>query len=280
MHDVFISYSRDDRPKAEAIQTALEDKNRTAFIDQAIEPGVRWTDTIRAELESAQVVIVLWSEHSVESIWVLGEAAKAAQLGTLLPVQLDGAALPAPFEQLQCSSLIGWDGAGDHPSLMGLLKRLDEKLGTSPTYGIKPVEPGEAIDHHHLQLIDTTWRYPEKDREFNDRRKYYHLHIILFGHRSALDRVERVIYYLPEWPQTGDALNGRIKDRRDRDECFRHRELANGYSVVQAEVHLADQPDASRRVVRLSRFVIPSNEGPRLDPLILEAKSSPEASRR
>lgn len=272
MSNVFISYAREDATKADAIRIALEDQGLSVFVDRTIRAGALWTPVTLDQLESARVVIVLWSEASVGSIWVLGEAAKAAQRRVLLPVQLDDSSLPFPFERFQSASLADWDGTRDHPALKQLLARVTEEAGTSVAFGnVEPVEPGQEVSHRHLHMIDTTWRDMEREAERNDGRWWYQLRVIVFGHRSALDRVERVIYHLPDYPPESARQE---KGRHTRPDCFQLKELANGYSVLQAEAHIQDQPEGSPRVLRLERFIILGETGPRLDPFIQQARSA------
>jgi hypothetical protein len=73
----------------------------------------------------------------------------------------------------------------------------------------------------------------------------YQIHVIVFGTTEALCRVQYVVYRLEEaYPnpvQVGGPLNTN----------FELKELANGYSLLRAEVHVRGQQDP----VRLSRFI-------------------------
>lgn len=270
MRDVFISYARGDSARAEAIMNALEDLGATVFIDQTVRPGNLWTNAILAQLDSARIVLVLWSVNSVGSIWVLGEASKAAQRGVLFPVRLDESTVPFPFDQMQCSSLLGWDGTLPSKPLDSALDRVMQELGGSFAYGnMESVEPNEEVDRRHLHLIDTTWRDEDMDKRYSDGRSWYQLRAVVFGHRSALDRVERVDYDLPGYPGRS-AQQAKLSDART--DCFQLKELANGFTVIQAKVSIRDQPDGSPDVIHLARFVLLGESGPRLDPLIQQAR--------
>ena len=74
MSDIFISYAREDRNKAELLARVFEQQKWNVWWDKVIPPGKKYSDVIGAELASAKAVIVLWSQASVASDWVKDEA--------------------------------------------------------------------------------------------------------------------------------------------------------------------------------------------------------------
>ena len=60
----------------------------------SLEPGQVFREEIERRIGEARHVIVLWSETSVKSHFVLDEAGDAAQQGKLVPVRIDGCKLP------------------------------------------------------------------------------------------------------------------------------------------------------------------------------------------
>ena len=70
MSDIFVSYSKADRGKAEEIAAALEQQGYSVWWDRRILPGETFDTVIEAELDAASCVIVLWSRTSVVSEWV------------------------------------------------------------------------------------------------------------------------------------------------------------------------------------------------------------------
>jgi TolB-like protein/Tfp pilus assembly protein PilF len=98
---VFLSYSREDRAKAEAIVAALENHRLTVWWDGLIEGGHEFADKIERALTSADTVVVLWSPASVHSHWVRDEAASGRDRGRLVPVTVGGAEPPLGFRPLQ-----------------------------------------------------------------------------------------------------------------------------------------------------------------------------------
>ncbi|MDC8753120.1 TIR domain-containing protein [Erythrobacter sp. sf7] len=112
--DVFLSYSRDDQPRAHQVLEALEAAGVSVWWDAMLEGGARFHQVTEANLENASVVVVLWSEISVASHWVHDEATRGRDRGVLVPVSLDGTLPPLGFRQFQWIDLAGWNGnAGD-----------------------------------------------------------------------------------------------------------------------------------------------------------------------
>lgn len=118
---VFLSYKRNvanDELVAIEIYQALKQRHRV-FIDQAMPAGTPWVEQITQEIFQADALIVLLSEHSVQSEMVQREielarrsAAQRQGLPLILPVLL---AYRAPFryplnEYLDPLQWAFWDG--------------------------------------------------------------------------------------------------------------------------------------------------------------------------
>ena len=74
MADIFLSYAREDITIAERIEAALRERGWTVFRDRQLHGGLRFDQVISDELRSARCVVVLWSEASIASEWVIAEA--------------------------------------------------------------------------------------------------------------------------------------------------------------------------------------------------------------
>jgi hypothetical protein len=130
------------------------------------------------------------------------------------------------------------------------IQRGDEvKIATWITLG-KSVGPLKVphgsgyVTDDHLALIHRSWRVAHRDAEFQGH-KMYQVHVILFGDPEALDRVEYVLYHLdPVYPEP-------VKSSSSRVNFFELKELANGYSLLRAEVKIKDQEE----LIYLSRFI-------------------------
>jgi len=139
MHEVFLSYAREDRERAEVFATALAKCGVSVWWDRKILPGKSFDAVIEATLKQVQAAIVLWSRDSVQSRWVKEEASRALQREILIPVLVDDVELPLGFSMVQTADLRGWSGALDDPELAGLLESLAELLDRP----IAPAAPEE-----------------------------------------------------------------------------------------------------------------------------------------
>jgi TIR domain len=144
MADVFLSYASEDRERAHMIADALTARGWTVWWDRQILPGETFESVIERELASADCVLVLWSQHSVQSHWTKAEADEALNRGVLVPALIDEVRIPIAFRHVQAASLIDWTPqATGHAGFRMLeqsirnLDRPDPLTGGNAT----PVEP-------------------------------------------------------------------------------------------------------------------------------------------
>lgn len=124
MSDIFISYKRDDRPRAKLVARKLEEQGFSVWWDRNIPPGKSFDRVIQEALDQAQCVLVLWSEASVASDWVKEEAEKGASRGILVPVLIDDVPIPLGFGRLQTANLVGWQGEKEHPEFVQVTRSI------------------------------------------------------------------------------------------------------------------------------------------------------------
>jgi hypothetical protein len=146
--------------------------------------------------------------------------------------------------------------------LNALVRRVERgdpiKVATWITLGssVGPLKmpPGDGcVTDDHVSLIHRSWRVEKRDAEFGGK-PMYQIHVILFGEPEALDRVEYVLYRLdPSYPEP-------VKCSSSRPDFFQLKELANGYSLLRAEVKIKEQ----RELIYLSRFIDLTMESPKL----------------
>jgi formylglycine-generating enzyme required for sulfatase activity len=110
MSDIFISYASEDRACVAPLADALSGQGWSVWWDHSINAGRHFDEVIEAELAAARVVIVAWSQASVESRWVRAEAQEGLDHNKLIPVYLDEISPPLIFRSLQAVSLVDWDG--------------------------------------------------------------------------------------------------------------------------------------------------------------------------
>ena len=129
MADVFLSYAREDRDKADHIARMLESEGFDVFWDNEIPPGSSWADFIESKLRSAKAMIVLWSESSTTSQWVREEARLGRDAGKLIPAALDSSSPPFGFGEVQSADLSGWDGDPNHPDWNRFVSAVNSRIG-------------------------------------------------------------------------------------------------------------------------------------------------------
>ena len=111
MSDIFISYKREEQATARKLANALESEGWTVWWDPKLRAGEHFDDVIEKALNEAKCVVVLWSERSVQSAYVIEEATYALGRYNLIPVLIEDVKLPFRFNQIQTANLSGWDGS-------------------------------------------------------------------------------------------------------------------------------------------------------------------------
>ncbi|MBL8551103.1 MAG: TIR domain-containing protein [Hyphomonadaceae bacterium] len=138
MADLFISYSREDKPRAEQVARGLSQAGFDVFWDTEIPPGTTWADYIESKLANCAAVVVLWSQHSTRSQWVREEARMGKERGKLIPAMLDASAPPFGFGEVQAANLSTWQGQAGHPDWDNLVNAVRSAVGASG--GARPPE--------------------------------------------------------------------------------------------------------------------------------------------
>lgn len=107
---VFLSYSRKDRARALKVIKGLEAHGISVWWDGMLEVGQAFAHSTEAALETADAVVVLWTQTSIQSHWVRDEATRGRDRGCMVPVSLDGSQPPLGFRQIQYIKLDHWRG--------------------------------------------------------------------------------------------------------------------------------------------------------------------------
>ena len=138
MADVFISYRKADRARAQALASALKVENLDVWWDVALETGETFDEKIQGVLEKCKAVIVLWSKESVKSDWVRAESSIGRERGILVPVMIQPVNIPVPFNLLHTADLVGWHGDRAHTGYRDVVKQVKELAGKT---SVKPLRP-------------------------------------------------------------------------------------------------------------------------------------------
>lgn len=266
-YDIFLSYARHDTERAQLTFDALGRQGWSVFMDKEIPNAERWEQYLKQQLGQVPCVLVLWSPASRESRWVQLEAREGRERQVLVHVTLDGETPPGDFSELQAANLSTWDGRGDDPEFLRVLRAVAMKVGTQAALGtLQQPKSYEEVTEDHLALTSTSWRL---DGEKGLGPFPYQIHLRLVGSQAALQRVENVVYYFdPAYGQNRPDLVDPVRRAyvhvsTDWRTGFTVYDLANGYSVVRAAVKVREQA----RIVKLSRLVDMMEEGPWLKDL-------------
>ncbi|MBA3897052.1 MAG: toll/interleukin-1 receptor domain-containing protein, partial [Sphingomonadaceae bacterium] len=126
---VFLSYARADRARAQKLADALAHAGFEVWWDALIEGGAAFASSIRAALDAADAVIVLWSRTSIESDWVCDEAAVGRDRKRLVPLSLDGSEPPLGFRQYHAIDIAKWRGRTDAPEIAAISRAVAASAG-------------------------------------------------------------------------------------------------------------------------------------------------------
>jgi hypothetical protein len=87
--DIFISYKREERALTEHVANALREEGYVSVTDLNIQKAESFSDAIDAMIQSARLVIVLWTKESAQSDWVRKEAEEAWRLKKYFGVMIE-----------------------------------------------------------------------------------------------------------------------------------------------------------------------------------------------
>ena len=100
----------------------------------------------------------------------------------------------------------------------------------------------ESVTLSNIALLHTSFLRQNQTREYSDGRIYYQFEVIIIAPESVMTRIDSVVYYLEDaWPP--DLRTQTIRDRESR---FKMKELANGASIVRADVKFIDDEEPVR----------------------------------
>lgn len=129
MSHVFISYARSTAKQAQQVVALLRGIGHQVWLDDAIPAHRAYADVIEERLREARAVVVIWSADAAKSEWVRSEADRARAERKLVQMTIDGAALPMPFDQIQCADLSSWNGNPEAAGWKNVVVSVAELLG-------------------------------------------------------------------------------------------------------------------------------------------------------
>jgi formylglycine-generating enzyme required for sulfatase activity len=148
MSDIFLSYAREDEERVKPIVEHLEAQGWSVFWDQHIPPGKTFRQHIKENLDAARCVVVVWSQHSIDSHWVLEEAETGRKRTILVPLRIDQVEPPFGFGSIQAADLTSWNHDASHlqfrmcvGAISTVVPQPDLAKEPSPKISVTSVEP-------------------------------------------------------------------------------------------------------------------------------------------
>jgi hypothetical protein len=125
---IFIAFKTEERDHALRLHTALKSQGFNVWWQENLQCGHEWHGEIDRALATAGCVVVLWSNRSLQSPWVRHEASEALALGVYAPARLEPLEIVSPYDRIQATDLMNWDGNPNQPGFQNLLRRVDELM--------------------------------------------------------------------------------------------------------------------------------------------------------
>jgi uncharacterized protein YjbI with pentapeptide repeats len=122
---VFISYKREEALIAKRVREALIEEGFNVWWDEDLQCGQAWAEKLDEAVMDAACIIVLWSKLSVGSQWVRHEASQAIARQVYAPCRIELVQLDSPYDRIQATDLINWDGDRGHGGFLNLIERVN-----------------------------------------------------------------------------------------------------------------------------------------------------------
>jgi formylglycine-generating enzyme required for sulfatase activity len=157
MSDIFLSYATEDRERIWPLVAALEAMGWSVFWDRIIPTGQTWWQVIPQEIRSCRAVIVVWSQQSVESVYVRDELEEGRRRGIrLLPVRVEEVDPPFGFGSLQAADLARWDGSPQAPVFRSLVGDILRVPGMPKPVSRRPPRPEPGVSRAKARKTSRT----------------------------------------------------------------------------------------------------------------------------
>jgi hypothetical protein len=142
-HDVFISYSEPDKPKADAVCSLLERREIRCWVaPRDILPGATWGSSIIRAIQQSKVFVLVFSSHSNHSPQVVREVERAVRHAIpIIPFRIEAATPTGDMEYF--ISAQHWLDALD-PPLERHIERLASVVKKLLAEDLEPESPREG----------------------------------------------------------------------------------------------------------------------------------------
>jgi hypothetical protein len=218
MSDVFISYSRKDLNRAKEIVSRLTQEGWSVFWDQRITIGSKYYKILEKEIYTSRVIVVLWSQNSIESDWVIIEATEGKDRGVLVPVLLENVKIPFGFKHLQTADLSDWIpseadtlGMRQFIEAISLIGNLKQRLELKPKSPYKETTIDENDQRKFYQESDEkyyiethSYGLAEPETIFNKENVELKIRTVFFDDFEGYN-MNHELWHLPTWVSPNDG---------------------------------------------------------------------------
>jgi hypothetical protein len=126
---VCLIHHESDKDIAESLEYALKRYRISVWRTDQIEIGRNTDDEIKRAINSAKIVIVLWSNNSVNSHLLQEQAGIADKRKALIPILTDNVKSPNVSVGTQAANLVGWQGEEDNKEFIKLRQLIQSHVG-------------------------------------------------------------------------------------------------------------------------------------------------------
>lgn len=126
--DIFISYSSKDHAWVSGLAQALVACGYRVWWDRHLLAGENFHKEIERALNAARCVVTVWSEHSIESKWVVAESGQGDKRGVLIPLVYRPANIPLAFQTYHNADFQQWRGGVDEDCFQSVLRSIERVL--------------------------------------------------------------------------------------------------------------------------------------------------------
>ena len=103
----------------------MEARDYNVWWDKDLLASQDYASMIEDALNPTQSIVTVWSSNSVKSKWVRAESSNGFNQNKILPILIEDANIPIPYDSVHTADLRTWEGDEQDPAFLGLINALD-----------------------------------------------------------------------------------------------------------------------------------------------------------